>query len=247
MARKTVRFGVNGASAVMKLNEILDAPLYHNSEHIIKHIDGQQHLDVHNNGILGAGFEATVIEDPSSVGVLKLLSTRDLPINKNPYAMYANMCRRFSKSNPYLPKVVSIRKQNPSRAEWHQYLNQLNIDQDDTNARRAEVYVFEMERLHPFHHIDTHQAIALYERVLKVVPEDLSRQDMLEHIQEEVEGLCQIPHLKSKTDSLLKQACAMIHSISYKLDVEIDISLSNLMVRPTVGGLQLVITDPLIH
>ena len=193
-----------------------------------------------NLGFLGRGAFASVFSHrnrPASAFKVGIGDEEDIYVN---YIAKVSQNERW-KSNPYLPRVHS----------------QKNYKDPGGGAS----YVVELERLEPFMDIEPEEVEAIIDRAFHSLPQDrradLPRQyDVVEEISKAAQGNSQ--SIKNIKDKQLLQAIAMIGNIGsrrYKDNqygkrksgaMHIDIHTSNVMIRRTSVGPQLVITDPLV-
>jgi hypothetical protein len=193
-----------------------------------------------NLGFLGRGAFAAVFSHknrPASAFKVGIGDGEDTYLS---YIAKVSQNERW-KSNPYLPRVHS----------------QKNYKDPGGGAS----YVVEMEKLVPFMSIEPEEVEAIIDRAFHNLPPgkyaDLPRQyDVVEEITSAAQG--NTTSIRNIKDKQLLQAIAMISNIGSKRyrgneygkrssgAMHLDIHTSNVMIRRTSVGAQLVITDPLV-
>ena len=196
-----------------------------------------------NLGYLGRGAFAQVYSHKNRPASAFKVGIGD---GDNTYLKYierASQNERW-KSNPYLPRVHS----------------QKNYKDPGGGAS----YVVEIEKLEPFMDLEQEEVEAIIDRAFHSLPKDkysdLPRQyDVVEALQRAAAGYSDA--IKNIKDKKLLQALAIIGNIGKSLysvgkktgpyarenaRMHLDIHTSNVMIRRTSVGAQLVITDPLV-
>lgn len=220
--------------------------------------------------ILGRGVEAVVYRESGSPDVVKVLSTAHSDpiaqaylsdLKNNPYIRYAYIATRYAKSNPYLPRISEITKQAVTLEKWTQLQQDAKLPADPYKyyAHPPVLVSFKMEKLIELNKLDRSQLEAVYRKMLgstdyesdlEFHSDDYSELDVISEITDAIVRLVR-GALKRATvprggDPMLYQAGKIVRSIVGQMHAAVDIHEGNIMVRATVGGPQIVITDPLV-
>lgn len=239
------------------MRRIATPPIKKNITHVKAFLHGADRGTITLNGskkkitILGSGVEAVVFKVDSETDVVKVLSNHFDDAAQHPYLRYINYARRYASSNPYLPRVTLIGRQKVSADVWNQLKEQIAGDDDDSYYELPrELVSLRIERLRPFMDLSIEQLQALTKKTFN---KDVEQSDVPSPAYKIIAGLEQLYDTGKITstnwgfepDSQLVQALKAIKAIAKKTGADYDIHNKNVMVRFTIGGPQLVITDPL--
>lgn len=218
--------------------------------------------------MLGQGIEAVVFKDPNDIGVTKVMTTatRDPDIefalanvDMNPYVKYAYISRRQSNHNPYLPRIEKITKQHVPAAKWKQMQVDSESPNDSSGFYDHPPYLIsiQMEQLVSAASLDLIQLQALYLRTFGELQDDTppsnsdrsDRYRIIRRIAGLLDTMLNGGELPSnvEVDDRLIAAVKTIRAIQKKTRTDIDMHDANFMVRMSIGGPQVVITDPLVR
>lgn len=241
----------------MKLFELTNPPTVPNDTHSQAFMRGAERgVQTLPTGqqvkILGSGVEAIAFTIPGEIGVVKVMTTRNPDLNRNPYLKYASISRRFASSNPFLPRISQISQQHVDVDTWAKLKREAGVEAEpeDYYNHPPALISFKTERLVPLSKLDIDQLRALYH---KAFGEELNHSnyssrdpmDIVDAIETSVDGAL-YGKVTAKGSAQLVMAIKLIRSISKKTKALSDLHSGNLMARMTTGGPQLVITDPLI-
>jgi hypothetical protein len=180
--------------------------------------------------ILGSGIEAVVYSEKDNPNVIKALGTYVDSIKDIPYIQYILLSFKYSKENPYFPKVYDIKK----------------YKMKDDGISVPYIFSFKIEPLIHIQKLNIKDQHSLWEKMFNdSIPE--GEHTIEYHISNRVRILAEHGGTaKYVKDKNLSKATQLIHKIVQKDDsVYVDIHYNNIMARRTPYGPQLVITDPL--
>lgn len=239
----------------MKLVEIVSIPSVSNIDHAHSFMAA-----VHGRGehtlpsgkqikILGSGVEAVAFKEPGEIGVVKVMTTRSANLSNNPYIRYISIARRYAKENPYLPRIDLVTKQQFSFSQWAELRRLTGTEAEPEVYYNHPPYLlsFKMERLIPLNTLDTDQLRALYYKTFGRQLSSLFKEQMqiVHKIATHIQIIVHTGEISETTDPLLLRAITIINSVKVRSAGMFDLHAGNMMVRVTVGGPQLVITDPI--
>lgn len=177
---------------------------------------------------MGSGMEATVIKYDANHEVVKILGT-DSSLADCAHLQYLLACKKYATSNPYLPRIESIKTNN-------YYGDRL-------------LYTIAMETLEELAKVSVEDLDAMLTKMYGMADysasADISTDMVTSSVRNVIEGFTK------GVDPLLVQAGKIIKAVAAKVDPEGgfgnlgDLHSGNMMVRRTSTGPQLVITDPL--
>jgi hypothetical protein len=173
---------------------------------------------------LGAGIEAVVIKYDASHEVCKILGT-DASLAQCASLQYLLACKKYANSNPYLPRVESIK----------------------TSVHEGRIlYTITMEALEEMKNCSETDADAMLTKMYGMSDDSGSDSMAIAASIRNVMG-----GWTKGVDPLLLQASKIIRAVANKVDPKggfknlADLHPGNMMIRRTSTGPQLVITDPL--
>ena len=205
----------------------------------------------HGYRYMGNGAEAVVIKAPDHPEVIKIVGN-DIALKQNSSLQYALACQKYADSNPFLPRVHSIKKFKNPRPYEGQDLEYVEFE--DVKY----YYVIHMEELLDLREIETDNGDLL--RVLANKTFAGAERRIQSFATDEIaDWMCAmvvmiVKHPDSAKslgitikDKGLIAASTLIKNIERKTDGYLDIHIDNVMVRIGPHGPQLVITDPLCN
>lgn len=200
--------------------------------------------------LLGAGAEAAVVKSDDENGVTKILGTYH-QLSQNAHLQYLLATKKYSISNPYFPRILSISKMpNISRTNKKiqgfiirtERLYELeSASKDEINMMGAKIFGVDTGRI-----FDTQANLA---RQIKNAAMTGQYGDRIPAETVLIRGAKKFP---GPIDLEFKQAVQVIVSVARKIQPTfpggaIDLHAGNIMFRRTKFGPQLVITDPLYN
>jgi hypothetical protein len=200
--------------------------------------------------VLGSGVEGVVFQEKNQPDVVKVMAVRG-DFDKNAYLKYIMLCRRYASTNPYLPRVSQTGKQPISKTDWEKYKQIIADDDPDQYYHYSPFIVsFKLEKLQKLKSLNDLQKYALY---IKTFGSELNEDEDRFHINDlfkvKVKKLFDNDYFtkdaRTNADPLLVKALDMIKAVKRKTDAVYDLHGDNMMVRYSVGGPHLVLTDPL--
>lgn len=205
----------------------------------------------HGYRYMGNGAEAVVIKAPDHPEVIKIVGN-DIALKQNSSLQYALACQKYADSNPFLPRVHSIKKFKNPRPYEGQDLEYVEFE--DVKY----YYVIHMEELLDLREIETDNGDLL--RVLANKTFAGAERRIQSFATDEIaDWMCAmvvmiVKHPDSAKslgitikDKGLIAASTLIKNIERKTNGYLDIHIDNVMVRIGPHGPQLVITDPLCN
>lgn len=182
---------------------------------------------------LGAGAEAVVIKYDDSHEVVKILGT-NAKLSQCAHLQYLLACKKYMNSNPYLPRINSIK----------------TVNYDGTRL----LYTIEMESLEELSDSSDEDCAVMQSQMFNYSDENYLEKSTPTNVVRGVSAVLRYnesdANLKD-VNPLLRKACQLIRAVANRVHPKgglrelIDLHLGNTMVRRTSVGPQLVITDPL--
>jgi len=211
--------------------------------------------------VLGAGVEAVAYKERGVIGITKVMSSSQEDLKNNAYIKYANISRRLSKSNPFLPRIDSITPQQVPAEEWKRLRVAAGVENEPEEYYNHPAYLItiKLEKLLPIQRVGIEHLEAMYRKAFGSDPDNLDNRDraqyrnaLIHQLSRGVENIARSNQVYDKEwtkelDPNLVQAVLLINAIKKKVPQTVwyDLHSKNVMVRFAVGGPQLVITDPL--
>ena len=241
----------------MKLFELTNRiPVQRNPEHTDAFLSAEHRKNIvlpttkATVKILGSGVDAVVFTVPGEIGVVKVATSRFENLQHIAYVRYAMLCKKYAGSNPYLPRVESITRQKYTEEQWSALKAAAGVDGKDYSEsywkQPAHLISVKMERLIPLAQLDESQLTALLTKTFgpNVITPDghITASDVVYLVNAAYDG-------KLPAHAVLDPAAgaalrAIAHLVAKVPNTFYDLHSSNMMVRMSTGGPQLVFTDP---
>ena len=191
---------------------------------------------------VGGGIEAVVIKYDASHEVVKILGT-NAKLSRCAHLQYLLACKKYASSNPYLPRIESIK----------------TVNYDGTRL----LYTIAMEELDEFNWIEDEEYNVILNKLFGEPDESETREvfkgssflpsnnDDASDVARAISKIIRSGNFKGVIDKQFIQAAQIIRAVADRvspkrgIDNLIDVHSGNVMIRRTAVGPQLVITDPL--
>lgn len=184
---------------------------------------------------VGTGAEAAVVRYDDANSVFKILGTTQ-QLGFNLHLQYLLATKKYANSNPYFPRIDSV----------------TTIPYISNRGGGVTGYVIKMERLFPAHDLDEEQRDVILRRIYGDEADNIVH-DNVNHLARSIKYGVIGRRVEMVIDPAFKQARELIIAVAskvkskYPIDNLIDIHASNIMVRQSKFGPQLVISDPLYN
>lgn len=183
--------------------------------------------------VLGVGAEAIVVKPKNDLSVIKIYGSAQ-KIKNSGTMQYYLLSQKYSRGNPFLPRVQSIHQSN--RANVYTGIE--------------EHYIIKLEELTPLRFATEHDIESMFYSIFNTEPEsNLDYNRLATIIELAVEKPNKLANYfdVTKINKNFLNVVKLIRKIKERADSSFDIHTGNMMIRRTSVGPQLVITDPLIN
>jgi hypothetical protein len=179
---------------------------------------------------LGTGAEAVVIKYDASHEVVKILGT-NAKLSQCAHLQYLLACKKYANSNPYLPRIESIK----------------TVNYDGSRL----LYTITMEALEEFNWIEEEGYDVILDKLFGEGPPTDEADIDAGVVARAISKMVRTGNFNGVVDKSFIQVANIIRAVANRVSPKggiedlIDLHSGNMMIRRTSVGPQLVITDPL--